>query len=512
MAVLAGVTTLTLGWSLLDQPRSEALPVTRFAIQVPQGHEMALFNPNLAVSPDGTIAFFADNALYKRTRDRIEPEILSRGIQGCCLFFSPDGQWILFRESESGALRSVSIEGGPVVDPATHTYDSDLVTSVGNRQVVSRKLAGDTAWVPITVLDSTGTEGEHAWPQLLPGGTHGLYTILGPSGMWNEARVVVEEIGTGVRTMNLPGKTYGRYVPTGHVVYTDADGTLEAVPYDLKNHAVSGNPFIVETGVRTGYWRGAASFAISDAGTFVFIRGSSRANHRLTWVDRQGAIIDEVGQAATVEGVELSPDGRYAVTYVASNNADIYRFDLTTGDPIRLTFDPETEDNPIWSHDGGQVAYRKIVSGNDHRIYTIDFSGQGQPVELYADTLPFQPTSWSRDGNSLAISDGVELRIVNLEDQSVDIVIDAATWDGGRFSPDGRWLALHVEGNRRQRGVRHSLPGTDRATVGGGRGVTGLVRPERRVVLRERRYTYGFRRDHGGQLFTLDTPVVIRLI
>jgi len=259
--------------------------------------------------------------------------------------------------------------------------------------------------------------------------------------MWNDARVVVEEIGTGVRTTIAEGRTYGRYVPTGHIVYVDADGTLEAVSYDLKNHRVAGNAFLVESGVRTSYWGGAASFAISESGTLAFIRGSSWVNHQLTWFDRAGTVIERVGQPATVEGVRLSPDGRYAVTYVASNNADISLFDLATGVPQLLTRDPETEDNPIWSADGQRVAYHKLISGNDHRLYSIDIS-QGAPEELYADSQYISPRGWSPDGKSLAaFFDDGSLRIINLDDRSVTIVTEEDPGvGGGTFSPDGRWL------------------------------------------------------------------------
>jgi tricorn protease-like protein len=259
--------------------------------------------------------------------------------------------------------------------------------------------------------------------------------------MWNGARVVVEEINTGVRTTIAEGATYGRYIPTGHIVYTDADGTLEAVPYDLKNSRVAGSASLVESGVRTTYWGGAASFAIAETGTFAFIRGSSWVNHQLTWVDRAGTVVGQVGQPATIEGVEVSPDGRYAVTYVASNNADISLFDLASGGQQRLTFDPATEDNPIWSPDSRRVAYRKVISGRDHRIYVIDLSGQGQPDQLYADSQFVAPRSWSRDGKSLAVGGEDFLRVINLEDESAITVTDAVGVLSGRFSPDGRWLA-----------------------------------------------------------------------
>ena len=49
-----------------------------------------------------------------------------------------------------------------------------------------------------------------------------LFTVLGPSMMWHNARVVVEELATGNRTTVADGATFGRYVPTGHIIYTNA--------------------------------------------------------------------------------------------------------------------------------------------------------------------------------------------------------------------------------------------------------------------------------------------------
>ena len=441
LATSAAVLTVALAWSLLGLGRQETLAITRFRSPLPQGHEMVDYLPNLAVSPDGrTLAWFSDNELYKQDLDSFEPEMLSDAIQGCCLFFSADGPWIVFGQLEDDALWGIPIDGGPVVDLAARTIDSDLVYSTSQFEV-RRKLSSDTASVQIILFDNAGTEGTHAWPQLLPGGTHVLFTVLGPSSMWHDARVVVEEIGTGVRTTIAEGRTYGRYVPTGHIVYVDADGTLEAVSYDLKNHRVAGNAFLVESGVRTSYWGGAASFAISESGTLAFIRGSSWVNHQLTWFDRAGTVIERVGQPATVEGVRLSPNGRYAVTYVASNNADISLFDLATGVPQLLTRDPEPEDNPIWSADGQRVAYHKLISGNDHRLYSIDIS-QGAPEELYADSQYISPRGWSPDGKSLAaLFDDGSLRSIDLDDRSVTIVTEEDPGvGGGTFSPDGRWL------------------------------------------------------------------------
>jgi hypothetical protein len=195
----------------------------------------------------------------------------------------------------------------------------------------------------------------------------------------------------------------------------------------------------VQTGVRTGYWGGAGEFAISDAGTFAYVRGSSWQQHRLTWVDRQGTVVGHVGEPVTAEGVRLSPDERYAVSYVASPNADIDRFDMATGERRRLTFEPQTEDFPVWSPDGRRIAYRHLSTVRQSRIFTRPSDGRGA-----AEPLPGgvgYPLSWAPDGNSMAMRVGHDgsILVLNLQTQRVDTVTRAG--GAAAFSPDGRWLA-----------------------------------------------------------------------
>jgi serine/threonine-protein kinase len=432
------------GWLFRPVPGLPPSPVTRFSIPVPQGHELqvAAAGPNLAVSPDGrTLVYFVEDTLYRRSLNRNEPERLGVAPGECCPVFSSDGQWIYFARWLQGVPRGMSVDGGPVVDMTERLAEEDLVFGSVRGSGIMRRHAADTVWEVVTTLDSVGREGAHMWPTLLPGNNHVLYTVLSPSLMWNGARVVVEEIGTGVRTTIAEGATYARYVATGHVVYIDEEGTLQAVAFDLKSERVIGTPFVVESGVRTAYWGGAASVAISDAGTLAFVRGSSWENHRLTWVDRDGVVLGLVGRPATVEVVNLSPDGRYAVTYVASNNSDIARFDVVTGEERRLTFSEETEDNPVWSPDGRRIAYHKVVSGHDHRIYAQDVDGTDEPELLYSTEGYAAPRSWSADGRALALFQEESLLVLNLDDRSIDTVTTETDVEGGQFSPDGRWLA-----------------------------------------------------------------------
>jgi WD40 repeat protein len=296
--------------------------------------------------------------------------------------------------------------------------------------------------------------------------------------MWSGARVVLEELATGERTTIVDGGTYGRYVPTGHVVYITEDGTLEAVPVDLKRQQVTGPPRTVETGVRTAYWGGAGSFAVSDAGTLAFVRGSSWELHRLTWLDRDGTVLEYIGEPVTVEGVRLSPDERYGVTYVASPRADIARFDVRTGEQRRLTFDDATEDNPVWSPDGRQVVYRKVVSGSDHRLVVASLDGQGGTRDIASLPSAVVPRAWSPDGRAIVAGGGTDLRVVQIDGSGIDTVTTDHVESAG-FSPDGRWLAYDSRETGRSEIYVVSYPG--RATkyqvsTGGGRMPTWSAR------------------------------------
>ncbi len=454
------VVSAAVGW-ILHRPATPApQPVTRFTIPVPEGHDMIEYLPNLALSPDGrTLAYFSKDTLWKRELQLDEPEPLGQLVDGCCPQYSTDGEWIyvLRGGSLTQNMLWMSTDGGPFVDAARRLSGDDIVFASWSARAITLRRKGDTTWVPVTEL-SDDMEGTHVWPQLLDDGRLVLFTILGPDMMWANAAVVVQDLETGERTTVVTEGTFGRYVPTGHVVYIRADGTVEAVPFDVGRRAVTGPAVVVAEGVRTGYWAGAGSFAVSDGGTFAFVRGSSWELHQLTWVDRQGTVLGVVGDPVTVEGIALSPDDRYAATYVASANADIARFDVVTGEMRRLTFDPTTEDNPAWSPDGSRVAYRKGVSGTDHRILAQRVDGQGEVEELFAAERFVAPRTWSPDGLALSVDSDGTLLIVHIDTQKVDTIGTTGT-SNGAFSPDGRWFAFTSSETGRQEIYVVSYPG-----------------------------------------------------
>ena len=68
-----------------------------------------------------------------------------------------------------------------------------------------------------------------------------LYTVAAGGSGWDAAQIVVEQVGTGDRTVLIVGGLDGRYLPTGHLVYV-LNNVLFAVPFDPAALAVTGGP------------------------------------------------------------------------------------------------------------------------------------------------------------------------------------------------------------------------------------------------------------------------------
>ena len=92
-------------------------------------------------------------------------------------------------------------------------------------------------------------------PQLLPDNDTLLFSIMKRAdaaiGQWEATQVVIQSIKTGVRKTLIDGGSEPQYVPTGHIVY-GSQGTLFAVPFDLKTLTVTGDIVPMVEGVRRG--------------------------------------------------------------------------------------------------------------------------------------------------------------------------------------------------------------------------------------------------------------------
>src|SRR5262245_3385274 len=113
-------------------------------------------------------------------------------------------------------------------------------------------------------------------PQLLPGGTHVLFTIATGTARdrWDHAQIVAHSLTTGERKTLLGGGSGARYVPTGHLVYA-VGGALFARAFDAAHLEVKGTavPVVVGVGRAVGGVTGVAQFSVSDGGTLAYVAG-----------------------------------------------------------------------------------------------------------------------------------------------------------------------------------------------------------------------------------------------
>ncbi|MGD2122969.1 MAG: protein kinase [Gemmatimonadota bacterium] len=429
-------------------PPGPSPEVTRFTVPL-SGTGRTAFD----VSPDGrTLVYGMNGMLYQRPLDQFESEPIEGTEGGGSPFFSPDGRSIGF--TQSWAMKKVPLSGGPVVEITelplgwlfgAH-WDGSGKIVYSWVEGVRRVAEGGGEPEVITVLDSASEHG-HQRPQLLDGGRLLLYSARGPSGLWEDSKIYLQDLETGEKQILLEGVTAARYVPTGHVLYFQADGTLLASPFDLERREVVGDPFAVESGIRVGM-NETASFSVSDGGTAAFVKGSGWSHYLLVSVDREGNAT-QIGEPGTLYFVEISPQGdRAATLMVRPDNGDIYLLDLETGVFERLTFDLPLDESPVWSPDGARIAYASEWLNGVDRVQIKSADPAAQPEPLFVGHAHLHLTDWSPDGrwlafNLFAADQRRDIYVVQVDsaENLVPVWNSSADERDGRFSPDGNWLA-----------------------------------------------------------------------
>src|SRR5438552_1845830 len=71
--------------------------------------------------------------------------------------------------------------------------------------------------VPLTKLEQG--EAQHKGPQVLPGGKAMLFTSNNSMNGFDNAQLEVQPLPTGARKVVQRGAYYGRYLPSGHLLY-----------------------------------------------------------------------------------------------------------------------------------------------------------------------------------------------------------------------------------------------------------------------------------------------------
>jgi len=395
--------------------------------------------------------------IYVRRLDQLEAMPLAGTEEVRHPVFSPDGQWIAFRAGQH--LKKISVNGGAVVTLCQTGQTRGLDWSHDGGSIVFAPGALDrglssvssTGGIPHPLTRLEDGELTHRWPQMRPGGKAVLFTALSRLNQMNEASIVVQRIPGGERKTVLKGGYHARYLPSGHLVFIKG-ASLFAVAFDPETFEMKGLPVRVLENVSTSSEFAKAEFTFSEKGTLVYVPGIS-SEWTLDWVDREGNREPLLSKPTRFRKFEISPHGQHvAMEIFDGRQYDIWICDWKGDTTSRLTFNPADDVSPVWSPDGGAIAFASNRDGT-FNLYWKRTDGSGEAQRLTESSVPQYPESWHPGGRYLAFEEltaAYDIRILQLEGN------DDSGWSAGevrsflsapvselspRFSPDGRWLA-----------------------------------------------------------------------
>jgi serine/threonine-protein kinase len=447
-SVLGGIATLM----FVGTPHAAPEAGARFSIMMEPGQGLPIDMPPLAWSPDGSLlAYVSGGQLYLRSMNTFEAKPVAGARPAAAPFFSADGKWIGF--FGSGKLQKASVSGGapekiteaPTPRGAAWGLDDTIYFSDNAGGGLREVEASGGSSQELTALDRSKGEISHRLPQVLPGGKAILFTVwTGPG--WNEMQVELLILSNNERRIVARNGHTGRYVPSGHVVYT-REGALMAVPFDLDKLQVTGPPSTLEGMLRDGNEGGL--FAISDSGAFAYVPGSPQQFERhLAWIDRRGNVDVLPAAVGRYADVEPSPDGRFAVMGIRAGTFGLWIYDFARNALNPLTT-PGSSQFPKWTPDGKYLVYRGTRNGH-RNLYRKAADGSDEEIALTSMATTPTVGSLSKDGKWLAYHDGdpatatgFDIWVVSLESEKKPEVFlrTQANETDPRFSPDGHWLA-----------------------------------------------------------------------
>ena len=123
--------------------------------------------------------------------------------------------------------------------------------------------------------------------------------------------------------------------------------------------------------------------------------------------------------------------------------------DLSRGSKSRLTFDPQSDGDPVWSADGKRILFTSNRAGDGHiHLYETSANTAGDDQLLLTSDADDFPSSWSPDGQNILFSRlkndaRASVWLLSLSDRQAKPLLQSTAIDQGAatFSPNGRFIA-----------------------------------------------------------------------
>ena len=434
---------------------------------------------SVAMSPDGTrfvYVCFSDSTSYLVLRD-INNFASKRmtGTEGASSpFFSRNGDWIGF--FAEGYLKKVPVLGGvPLNICETRAgYDgcwideNTIIFADADAYMRCLMLVPSTGGIPRQITNERFLEGNrsieslHSRPQVLPGGTEILYTIIENP---DDVRIAAMSLETGDKWNLVDPGCNGIYVSSGHLVYT-WKGDLMAVPFDPKQMKVTGDPVMIIDGVLMDV-NSRAQISISEVGSLAFVPGDIiEPADKPVFVDISGVVIERLDlPLGNYQCPRFSPDGKQILFDYSDENVNCWIYGIERGEFRRITLKEYMATWAIWSPDGNGIVYNSKRGGPALNLFMKQLD-ETVPVERLTESeYPQQPYCWTNDGKFLIFSEGInpetglDLFLLQMDNKEITPLLNSSANEAQpNLSRDGRWLAYISDQSGREDVYVRSFP------------------------------------------------------
>jgi serine/threonine-protein kinase len=484
-ALLVGV----MGAKLLWRPKVEPVRTSRLMLEFPVDQQPRYSTggpfPVLAQAFGGSgLLYWGPGAttraqLMLRSWDRLRATTLPHAVdEGCCVAVSPRGDSLAYLTGPH-ALHVVPIGGGiprTVADSGLTSVtdfgggvdwgaDGRLYASSTRGLIRVSPDGGETEMV--AALDSTRGDLRFLYPVVLPGARAALITVIPRRAAADPARAAIglADFTTGKTVILLQG-IRAVFASTGHLIVAKTNGSLWAVPFDLKSGRLTGRERELPDTAATDDIQ--VDLSLSSSGTLAYTKGVVQS-FQPVWVERNGESRPVANDLSgiLVDDARLSPNGNSLVVTLREDNKDhLWVKPLRGGSKSRLTFDGNANSRPAWRPGTGAISFnsnRERPEG-DFELFERNADGSGGIRKLeVGDPRTIGNHTWSPDGKWLVFrtndqepgnADIMGIR-PGMDTVARPLVATQAEELGPAVSPDGRWLAYSSnESGRREVYVR----------------------------------------------------------
>jgi TolB protein len=188
---------------------------------------------------------------------------------------------------------------------------------------------------------------------------------------------------------------------------------------------------------------------------------------QITIFDRQGQVVQKVGEPGLYGQPSFSPDARRLLvtkTDLQAGQADLWTIDLVGGQATRLTNDTLPKVAPLWSPDGKYIYYSSFRNGDWPIFRRPSGSGAEELVFRYTPGAFVSVTDISPDGRFLVCDSGGMILVVPLVGndpaarKEIEYLREEFTDGVGRLSPDGKFMAFRSDEAQPERGEVYIRP------------------------------------------------------